>query len=102
MTERRARIVAVLGATTLFCETTAALIDAMSQDKQEEMIAASDLDRTIVRRAPFSEGPLRGDLEVHTRIAPETRVTRDEVAEFVMAQLDTEHYLRQCPFIGHA
>ena len=134
-----------LGATTLFSETTAALIDAMKthgvgrlivitgigagetrghggfvydriifplftsrryadKDRQEDQIAASDLEWTIVRPAPFSERPVTGDLEVHTTIKPGTRLTRvarDEVAAFVVAQLDSDRYLYQRPFIGH-
>jgi putative NADH-flavin reductase len=134
-----------LGATTLFSQTTAALIAAMKQhgvgriiaitgvgagdtrghggfiydwfifplftrrryadkDRQEHLIAASDLEWTIVRPAPFSDGPVRGELEVHTTITPGTRltqVTRDEVADFVVAQLDSDDFLHQRPFIGH-
>jgi putative NADH-flavin reductase len=134
-----------MGATTLFSETTAALIPAMKRqgvrrlivitgvgagdtrdhggfiydwiifplftrkryadkDKQEELIAASDLDWTIVRPAPFSERLATSDLRVHTTIAPATRltrITRDEVAAFVVAELDSQEHLRQRPFIGH-
>lgn len=75
------------------------------KDRQEALIAASDLDWTIVRPAPFSERPPPGSLEVHTEIKPETRltrITRDEVADFVVAQLESDEYLRRRPFIGHA
>lgn len=75
------------------------------KDRQENLIAASDLDWIIVRPAPFSERLVSGSLEVHTEIKPETRltrITRDEVADFVVAQLDSDRYLRQRPFIGHA
>lgn len=75
------------------------------KDRQETLIAASDLDWTIVRPAPFSERPASGSLEVHTEINPETRltrITRDEVADFVVAQLESDEYLRRRPFIGHA
>ena len=134
------------GATTLFSETTAALIKVMQKhgvkrliaitgvgagetrghggwlydwiifplftrkryldkNKQEELIAASDLEWTIVRPAPFSDRPAAGDLQVLTQIKPETRlsrITRDEVAAFVVAQLDSEQFVRQRPFVGHA
>ncbi len=75
------------------------------KDRQESLIAASDLEWIIVRPAPFSERPVSGALEVHTEIKSETRltrITRDEVADFVAAQLDSDRYLRQRPFIGHA
>lgn len=74
------------------------------KNKQEDLIAASNLEWTIVRPAPFSTGPVRGDLEVLTSITPETRltqVTRDEVADFIVAQLDSDEFLYQRPFIGH-
>lgn len=134
-----------MGATTLFSETTVALIGAMKirgvsrliaitgvgagetrghggllydwiifplfsrkryadKDKQEDLIAASDLDWTIVRPAPFSQRPVTGDLQVHTKLQPDTHLSRikpDEVAHFVVAQLDSEQYLHQRPFIGH-
>jgi len=75
------------------------------KDRQEGLIAASDLEWIIVRPAPFSERPGPGRLEVHTEVKPDThltRITRDEVADFVVAQLDSDRYLRQRPFIGHA
>lgn len=75
------------------------------KDRQEDLIAASGLDWTIVRPAPFTSGPASGPLEVHVQFGPEThlrRITRDEVVSFVVAQLDTDLYLRQRPFIGHA
>ena len=75
------------------------------KDRQEDLISASGLDWTVVRPAPFSEGPVSGALEVLTVIRPETRltrITRDEVAQFVVDQLDSDHYVQQRPFIGHA
>ena len=74
------------------------------KNRQESAIAASGLEWIIVRPAPFCKGPVSGVLEVHTQIKPETRlsrITRDEVADFVVAQLDSDRYLRQRPFIGH-
>ncbi|MFN0194074.1 MAG: NAD(P)-dependent oxidoreductase [Aestuariivirga sp.] len=135
------------GATTLFSESTAALIKAMQKhgvsrliaitgvgagetrghggwlydwiifplftrkryldkNKQEDLIAASDLDWTIVRPARFTDRPAAaGALQMLTVIDPETRlsrITRDEVAAFVVAQLDSDKFVRQRPFVGHA
>jgi putative NADH-flavin reductase len=75
------------------------------KDRQESLIAASDREWIIVRPAPYSDGPVSGTLEVLTEIRPDTRltrITRDEVADFVVAQLDSDRYLGQRPFIGHA
>lgn len=74
------------------------------KDRQEALIAASDLDWTIVRPAPFKEAAA-GPLQVLTRIEPATRltrITRDEVAEFVVGELMEPRFLRRRPFIGHA
>jgi putative NADH-flavin reductase len=74
------------------------------KDRQEALIAASGLEWVIVRPAPFSEVAAAGPLEVHTRIEPGTvlrRIGRDEVAVFVVEQVDGDRYLRQRPFIGH-
>lgn len=74
------------------------------KNRQEELITASDLDWIIVRPAPYTERSVSGALEVHTEIKPQTRltrITRDEVADFVVAQLNSDTYLRQRPFIGH-
>ena len=74
------------------------------KDRQEALIAASDLDWTIVRPAPFAKAGVAGAIEVHTRIARDTvlrRVTRAEVAAFVVEQIDSDRYQRQRPFIGH-
>lgn len=74
------------------------------KDRQEALIAASDLDWTIVRPAPFSDRRAFGDLEAHTAIAPQTvltRITRDETAAFILDQIDSDRYVRTRPFIGH-
>lgn len=74
------------------------------KDRQEALIAASDLDWTIVRPAPFSDRPGPGPLAAVVDIRPDTRltrITRDEVAAFVVDALDSGGWLRQRPFIGH-
>jgi putative NADH-flavin reductase len=74
------------------------------KDRQEALIAASGLDWIIVRPARFVEGKVLGPLEVHAEVTPATvlrRITRDEVAAFVLEQVASDRYLRQRPFIGH-
>jgi putative NADH-flavin reductase len=74
------------------------------KDRQEALIAASDLDWTIVRPAPFTARPVPGPLIVLTEIEPHTRltrITREEVADFVVAQIHSGEFSRQRPFIGH-
>jgi len=74
------------------------------KERQEALIAASKLGWTIVRPAPFRDDAALGPLQVHTRVDRDTvlrRVSRAEVATFVLDQLTTTEYLRQRPFIGH-
>jgi len=74
------------------------------KDRQEALIAASGLDWTIVRPAVFSESRRKGPLQVVTEIGPSTvlrRVSRDEVADFIMSEIGSRACLRQRPFIGH-
>lgn len=74
------------------------------KDRQESLIAASSLDWIIVRPGPFFDVPARSPLLVLTKIEPDTqiaRITRDEVADFTVAQVESDRYLHQRPFIGH-
>jgi putative NADH-flavin reductase len=75
------------------------------KDRQEALIAASDLDWIIVRPASYVKGHVSGALEIHSTLQPDTvlrRITRDEVAEFIVEQINSDRYVRQKPFIGHA
>jgi putative NADH-flavin reductase len=74
------------------------------KDRQEALIRSSDLDWTIIRPAPFSTAAPSGPLEVHLTAPPSLqlrRITRDEVAAFVVDELEHGRYVRQAPFIGH-
>jgi putative NADH-flavin reductase len=74
------------------------------KDRQEAMIAQSGLDWTIVRPAPFSDTRRPGALTVLTDIprdAKLTAITRDEVADFVVDELETGRHIGTRPFIGH-
>jgi len=76
----------------------------VDKDRQEALIVASDLEWTIVRPAPFTISNVIDPIEIHTHLAASTRlrrITRDEVAEFVVEQLTCNRFLRQKPFIGH-
>jgi putative NADH-flavin reductase len=74
------------------------------KEKQKVMIEASNLDWVIVRPAPFSDIPATRSLRVHTKVEGDTvlrRITRAEVATFVLDQLRSNQYLWTKPFIGH-
>jgi putative NADH-flavin reductase len=75
------------------------------KNRQEELIRQSTLDWVLVRPAPFKEDAGSTPFQVITEVRPETRlrrVTREEVADFVLDQLQHDRYLRKAPFIGHA
>lgn len=74
------------------------------KELQEALIADSGTDWTIVRPAPFRNRPAGGPLQVVTAVQPDTRlrrITRDEVAGFVVDALADGSYRDQRPFIGH-
>ncbi len=73
------------------------------KERQEKLIQNSGLDWIIVRPAPFREGGKPAPLTVVTNVQGVTlrRISREEVALFVVAQLADDRYLRQTPFIGH-
>jgi len=75
------------------------------KDRQERLIRDSALDWVLVRPAPFKATAGSAPLQVLTAIKPDTalrRITRDEVASFVLDQLADDRYLRTPVFIGHA
>jgi putative NADH-flavin reductase len=75
------------------------------KDRQEALIRQSDLDWVIVRPAPFKSTSGAAPLQAITDVRPDTtlrRITRDEVASFVLDQLASDRYLRHPVFIGRA
>lgn len=74
------------------------------KEAQERLFEQSALNWTIVRPAPYKEGAASEPLQVFTTVprgARLTRVTRAEVAAFILDELQTSRYLRQKPFVGH-
>jgi len=73
------------------------------KDKQEGLIRQSPLDWTIVRPASFRERAPTGSLQVVTNVEGVTlrRISRHEVARFVLDVLEQNQYVRQAVFIGH-
>lgn len=74
------------------------------KERQEQIIAASNLDWIIVRPAAFSDRAAVGQPEVHLKIESNVvlrRITPAEVAKFVVEQVEDDRYLHAMPFIGH-
>ena len=72
-----------------------------AKEEQEGLIRASGLDWTIVRPGGLTDGPLTGTyaagLEKSIRAR---RVSRADVAQFVLKQLTDDRYLRQTPAVS--
>jgi putative NADH-flavin reductase len=73
------------------------------KDRQEELIRHSNLDWVIVRPASFTNGPLRDRLRVATDLRGVTigKISRADVAAFVLDQLTNDSYVRKQPLIGY-
>lgn len=74
------------------------------KDRQESLIRESTLDWVLVRPAPFKATVGAAPFEIFTDVTADTvlrRITRDEVASFVLDQLVNDRYLRKFAFIGH-
>jgi putative NADH-flavin reductase len=73
------------------------------KDVQEGLIQQSGLDWTIVRPASFRTHAPPGPLRVVTNVegVTLTKVSRLEVARFLLDELEQNRYVRQFVFIGH-
>lgn len=71
------------------------------KDRQEALIRAADADWTIVRPGFLTNGPLTGKYRVLTDLTGVTagRISRADVAHFIMRELAENRYLRQTPLL---
>ena len=74
----------------------------IDQATQERLIAASDVDYTIVRAPRLMDGPLTGKYRVLPDALPSgaLRINRADVADFMLQQLTDPRFHRQGPYIG--
>jgi uncharacterized protein YbjT (DUF2867 family) len=72
-----------------------------AKEEQERLIRESGLDWTIVRPGGLTDGPATGSYRSGTdRSIRATRVSRADVADFVLRQLSDERFLHQAPAIS--
>jgi putative NADH-flavin reductase len=71
------------------------------KDRQEALVKASDTDWTIVRPGFLTNGPLTGNYRVITDLTGITagRISRADVAHFVLGELTGNRYLGQTPLL---
>jgi putative NADH-flavin reductase len=74
----------------------------IDQTAQERLIAASDVDYTIVRAPRLMDGPFTGKYRVLPDALPPgaLRINRADVADFMLQQLTDPRFHRQGPYIG--
>src|SRR5574337_166930 len=72
-----------------------------AKERQEEAIRASDREWIIVRPTGLTNGPARGRFKVSTDSSPVPgRISRADVANFMVAQLPSDQDLRKAPVMG--
>ncbi|WP_458690389.1 NAD(P)-dependent oxidoreductase [Nocardia tengchongensis] len=72
--------------------------------RQEEYVLAGDLDWTIVRPSAFTDGPATGDYRRDfpgTETGLSLKISRADVAGFLVEQLTDGTYVRRTPGISH-
>ena len=73
------------------------------KDRQESLIRASGVDWVIVRPGFLTNGPLTGRYRVATDLSGVTagRISRADVAHFILQQLVAPSHLRQTPLLTY-
>jgi putative NADH-flavin reductase len=73
------------------------------KDVQEKLIRESGLDWTIVRPAPFTDGPRGGALRATDVLEGVTisKISRADVAAFVLEELRTGRWRGRTPLVGY-
>lgn len=71
------------------------------KERQEAVVAASDLDWTIVRPARLTNGPATGRLRAQARLPVTLRdsISRADVAQFVIDELEHGEHLLTAPAV---
>jgi putative NADH-flavin reductase len=74
----------------------------VDQAAQERLLTSSDVDYTIVRTPRLIDGPLSGKYRVLPDALPPgaLKITRADVADFMLLQLTDPRFHRQGPYIG--
>lgn len=73
------------------------------KDRQEALIRAADVDWTIVRPGFLTRGPLTRSYRVLTDLTGVSagRISRADVAHFILDELPANRYLRQTPLLTY-
>lgn len=72
--------------------------------RQEQAVTGSGLDWTIVRPSAYTDGPRTGSYRHGFGLDAEglrLKISRADVAEFVLRQLGSDEYLRRAPGVSN-
>jgi putative NADH-flavin reductase len=68
-----------------------------------ELVQGSDLDWTIVRVPRLTDGPRTGDLRVgYLGQGIGTKLTRADLAAFLLEQINHDHYIHEAPVVSNS
>ena len=74
----------------------------LNAERQAEIIKASGLDWVIVRAPRLTDGPWTGKYRVgYVGKNSGTKISRADVADFMLGQLTADEYLHQQPMISY-
>lgn len=66
-----------------------------------EVLRGTDLDWTVVRGPRLTEQPGRGSYRVGwVGVGTGTQISRDDLADFVLTQVDDRRFVREMPFVS--
>ena len=68
---------------------------------EQAMIEASGLDWIVVRPPVVSREPLDKPFAAHAHQYLGLKVSLDDLSDFIIAQLDSDQWLHQCPTVGY-
>jgi putative NADH-flavin reductase len=73
------------------------------KDREESLIKDSQVNWIIVRPGFLTNGPMSGTYRVLTDLtdAKAGKISRADVAHFILNQLDSSEYLRQTPLLTY-
>jgi uncharacterized protein YbjT (DUF2867 family) len=82
----------------------ATILKQMYADKNlgEALLLASDIDYTLVRPGRLTNGSAKGNVKASLDgVGLSTSISRQDVARFMVSQLDDKAWIRKAPLIGY-
>ena len=73
-----------------------------AKQREYDLVSPTDLDWVVVRPPLVIDGPRTGRYRAgRIRIGPGSRISRADVADFIVRQLEDDTYLCQAPFVSY-